>query len=105
MGIFARLLKTGASYRRRQAEREALRLLVARGDARMLRDVGLTLIEGSNRGYDRLPQIKERRWTAPLIYLPPSALSSSTNKRVVAGKTLGTYPSPHLQGEGDRQAG
>jgi hypothetical protein len=71
MGIIAKLLEQWMRFRRRQAEREALRLLVARRDIRLLRDVGLTLVEGSERGYALLPQVRERRWTAPLIRLPP----------------------------------
>ncbi|ANH04437.1 hypothetical protein [Shinella sp. HZN7] len=81
MGIIAKLLKQWMRFRRRQAEREALRLLVARRDIRLLRDVGLTLVEGSERGYALLPQVRERRWTAPLIRLPP--------------------PSPRRRGDGD----
>lgn len=71
MGIIGKLLEQWMRFRRRQAEREALRLLVARRDIRLLRDVGLTLVEGSGRGYAHLPQVRERRWTAPLIRLPP----------------------------------
>ena len=73
MGIIGKLREEWMRFRRRQAEREALRLLIARRDTRLLRDVGLTLAEGSPRGYETLPQAKERRWTAPLIrLLPPS---------------------------------
>lgn len=69
MGIIGKLTEEWMQFRRRQAEREALRLLVARRDRRLLRDVGLTLAEGTARGYETLPQAKERRWTAPLIRL------------------------------------
>ncbi|TAA62844.1 hypothetical protein [Shinella sp. JR1-6] len=78
MGIIRKLREEWMRFRRRQAEREALRLLIARRDTRLLRDVGLTLAEGSPRGYEQLPQAKERRWTAPLIrlrLLPPSTWS------------------------------
>jgi hypothetical protein len=78
MGIIGKLREEWMRFRRRQAEREALRLLIARRDTRLLRDVGLTLAEGSPRGYETLPQAKERRWTAPLIrlrLLPPSTWS------------------------------
>ncbi|MCO5149647.1 hypothetical protein [Shinella sp.] len=78
MGIIGKLREEWMRFRRRQAEREALRLLIARRDTRLLRDVGLTLAEGTARGYETLPQAKERRWTAPLIrlrLLPPSTWS------------------------------
>lgn len=78
MGIIGKLREEWMRFRRRHAEREALRLLVARRDTRLLRDVGLTLAEGSPRGCEQLPQAKERRWTAPLIrlrLLPPSTWS------------------------------
>ena len=78
MGIWEDTLERWKRWRQARAEREALRLLVARRDRRLLRDVGLTLAEGSPRGYEQLPQAKERRWTAPLIrlrLLPPSTWS------------------------------
>ncbi len=52
MNIFGRLLKRlkAAVDRRRQsrAEREAFRLIVARGDDHLLRDIGLTLHEAES---------------------------------------------------------
>ncbi|GMB82139.1 hypothetical protein NN6n1_29220 [Shinella zoogloeoides] len=75
MGILKKALKRLREWRQRQAEREALRLLVARRDRRLLRDAGLNLIEAENDVLrcEPLPQTKERRWTAPLIrLLPPS---------------------------------
>ena len=71
MGIWEDTLERWKRWRQARAEREALRLLVARRDRRLLRDVGLTLAEGSPRGYEPLPQTRERRWTAPLFRLPP----------------------------------
>lgn len=76
MIIFAKMLARLKRIRQARAEREALRLLIARKDERMLRDVGLELIDTENavlRRCEPLPQTKERRWTAPLIrLLPPS---------------------------------
>ena len=81
MIIFAKMLARLKRIRQARAEREALRLLIARKDERMLRDVGLELIDTENavlRRCEPLPQTKERRWTAPLIrlrLLPPSTWS------------------------------
>ena len=75
MGILENALERLREWHRRRAEREALRLLVARRDRRLLRDAGLNLIETENDipRCEPLPQTKERRWTAPLIrLLPPS---------------------------------
>lgn len=71
MNIVETLRLIWKHHRQKRMEREALRLLVARGDRRLLRDVGLDLAEGSRLGCEPLPQTKERRWTAPLIRLPP----------------------------------
>ncbi|RFZ89347.1 hypothetical protein D0Y60_01580 [Shinella sp. WSJ-2] len=73
MGIFETLRLIWVHHRRKRTEREALRLLIARGDRRLLRDAGLDLVEGSRLGCEPLPQAKERRWTAPLIRLPVPA--------------------------------
>ncbi|MEW9615013.1 hypothetical protein AB3G45_14410 [Shinella sp. S4-D37] len=73
MGIIGTLRDHWIRFRRRQAEREALRLLLARRDARLLRDAGLALTEDGAGGCEALPRVKERHWTAPLIRLrPPS---------------------------------
>ncbi|WLR94630.1 hypothetical protein [Shinella zoogloeoides] len=117
MGIFGKVLEFVKRYCQSRAEREALRLLIARGDERLLRDVGLRLVEMENETLrcEPLPQTKERRWTAPLIRLsPPSPrkrgegdaapLSSSTRPNGNE-KALGLFPSPRLRGEGGRQAG
>ena len=73
MGIFGTLRDHWIRFRRRQVEREALRLLVARRDTRLLRDAGLALAEDGTGSCEPLPQVKERHWTAPLIRLrPPS---------------------------------
>lgn len=75
MGILKKALERLREWRQRQAEREALRLLVARRDRRLLRDAGLNLIETENDipRCELLPHTRERRWTAPLIrLLPPS---------------------------------
>ena len=45
MDIFGKLLAMIRRYRQTRAEREALRLLIARKDEHMLRDVGLVLVE------------------------------------------------------------
>ena len=106
-----------AKYRQARAEREALRLIVARKDKRLLRDVGLEVVDTENSAprCEPLPQAKERRWTAPLIRLPPPsprkrgegnvATSSSSSRPAQEGKALTLFPSPRLRGEGDRQAG
>jgi len=70
MGIFETVRSIWEHHRQKRMEREALRLLVARGDRRLLRDAGLDLVDGSRPGCEPLPQTKERRWTAPLIRLP-----------------------------------
>jgi len=113
MTILKTLLEMWEHYRRERAEREALRLLVARGDRRLLRDAGLMLTERDR--CEPLPQAKERRWTAPLIRLPPpsprkrgegdGAPFSQNNGPREEGKDLGWFPSPRLRGEGGRQAG
>lgn len=76
MNIFGKVLARLRRYRQARAEREALRLLIARKDEHMLRDVGLELIDTENavlRRCEPLPQASERRRTAPLIrLLPPS---------------------------------
>ncbi|MFT4159973.1 hypothetical protein [Shinella sp.] len=79
MGILENALERLREWHRRRAEREALRLLLARRDRRLLRDAGLKLIETENDipRCEPLPQTKERRWTAPLIRL----LSPSPRKR------------------------
>lgn len=73
MGIWEETLERWKRWRQARAEREALRLLVARRDRRLLRDVGLNLIEAENEVLrcEPLPQTRERRWTAPLFRLPP----------------------------------
>lgn len=84
-------------FRRRQAEREALRLLIARRDTRLLRDVGLTLAKGTARGYETLPQAKERRWTAPLIrlrLLPPRPRSEGNVAPATANNIRDTTEKP-----------
>lgn len=70
MNTFETLLDIWQRYRQKRTEREALRMLIARGDRRLLRDVNFDLVEGSRLGCEPLPQTKERRWTAPLIRLP-----------------------------------
>jgi len=73
MGILDRFFDLWTRYRQRQAERKALRLLVARKDRRLLRDAGLNLVDADEPRCEPLLQTKERRWTAPLIPLrPPS---------------------------------
>lgn len=97
MGIIGKLREEWMRFRRRQAEREALRLLVARRDTRLLRDVGLTLAEGSPRGYEQLPQAKERRWTAPLIrlrLLPPSTWSEGDAAPAAANNSCKAVEKP-----------
>jgi hypothetical protein len=81
MGIIGKLREEWVQFRRRQTERAALRLLVARGDSRLLRDGGLTLAEGTVHGCEQLPHAKERRWTAPLIrlQLPPPCTRGDGN--------------------------
>jgi len=69
MTILKTLLEMWKRYRRERAERAALRMLIARGDRRLLRDAGLMLTDGDR--CEPLPRAKERRWTAPLIRLPP----------------------------------
>ena len=91
MNIFGKVLARIRRYRQVRAEREALRLLIARKDEHMLRDVGLVLVETENVDpyCEPMPQAKERRWTAPLIrLLPPplrkrngAAASSTHNSR------------------------
>ena len=71
MTIWDDVLRLWAPLSQRRAEREALRLLVARGDMHLLRDAGLSLNGGGHPRYEPLPRAKERRWTAPLIRLPP----------------------------------
>ncbi|WP_150129870.1 hypothetical protein [Sinorhizobium sp. RAC02] len=115
MGIFGKLLEMVERYRQARAEREALRLLIARKDVRLLRDAGLGLPEDAEPRCTPLPQTKERRWTAPLFRLPPpsprnrgegdTTPASSNKKPRKHGKHLGLLPSPRLRGEGDRQAG
>lgn len=80
MGIFETLRLIWVHHRQKRMEREALRLLVARGDRRLLRDAGLDLVEGSRLGCEPLPQTKERRWTAPLIRLPAPAARRRNEK-------------------------
>lgn len=70
MDIFGKILAKVRGYRQARAEREALRLLVERKDRRLLRDVGLDLVEGDAPRCEPMPQTRERRWTAPLIRLP-----------------------------------
>ncbi|WP_313529631.1 hypothetical protein [Shinella sp.] len=78
MNVFETLHGIWERYRQKRTEREALRMLITRGDRRLLRDVGLDLVEGNRPGCEPLPQTKERRWTAPLIRLPsPSARKRS----------------------------
>jgi len=84
MNILETLHGIWERYRHKRTEREALRMLIARGDRRLLRDVGLDLVEGSRLGCKPLPQTKERRWAAPLIRLPA--------------------PSPRKRSEGDGAA-
>lgn len=76
MNIFGKILAAARRYRQVRAERKALQLLIARGDQRMLRDVGLLLVEtdGVAPYCERMPQTKERHWTAPLIRLLPPSL-------------------------------
>jgi hypothetical protein len=115
MGIFGKLVEMVERYRQARAEREALRLLIARKNARLLRDAGLTLPEDGEPRYTPLPQTKERRWTAPLFRLPaPSprrwsdgdgAPSSSSIAIAQAGRLSWHFPSPRPQGEGRRRAG
>lgn len=80
MGIFETLRLIWVHHRQKRTEREALRLLIARGDRRLLRDAGLDLVEGSRLGCEPLAQAKERRWTAPLIRLPPPAVRRRSEK-------------------------
>lgn len=80
MGIFEKLGLIWAHHRQKLMEQEALRLLIARGDRRLLRDAGLDLVEGSRLGCEPLPQTKERRWTAPLIRLPVPAARRRNEK-------------------------
>ena len=81
MGVFENVLERVTRYRQRRAERAFLRMLVARRDRWLLRDAGLDFVEAGKPHAEPLPQTKERRWTAPLIRLPP--------------------PSPRKRGEGD----
>lgn len=74
MGIFTRVLERMKRYRQKRAERAALQMLVARKDRRLLRDAGLDLVEAGRPFCEALPRMKERRWTAPLIRLPPPTL-------------------------------
>ena len=74
MDIFGRMLTTIRRYRQARAEREALRLLIERRDDRLLRDAGMILVEAGKPHCEPLPQMKERRWTAPLIRLLPPPL-------------------------------
>ncbi|MGQ3209645.1 MAG: hypothetical protein ACT6U0_18610 [Shinella sp.] len=115
MGIFGKLMEMVERYRQARAERQALRLLVARKDGRLLRDAGLALPEDGEPRCTPLPQTKERRWTAPLFRLPsPSPRNrgegdatpaSSNQKPLKHGRHLGLFPSPRRRGERDRQAG
>ncbi len=91
MDIFGKLLARIRRYRQTRAEREALRLLIARKDEHMLRDVGLVLVETENAApyCEPIPQAKERRWTAPLIRLLPPPL----RKRDGAAATSATHGS------------
>jgi hypothetical protein len=98
MDILERLRRMMAHHRQKRAEREALRILVARKDRRMLRDAGLDLIEGSNPGCKPLPQTKERRWTAPLIRLHHPRSSPERSRRT---PHFAPHPMPQ---ESDRQA-
>ncbi|MGB3814404.1 MAG: hypothetical protein WA950_14385 [Shinella sp.] len=98
MEILEGLLRMMAHHRQKRAEREALRILVARKDRRMLRDAGLDLIEGSNPDYAPLPQTKERRWTAPLIRLHHPRSSAERLRRT---PRFAPHPLPQ---ESDRQA-
>ncbi len=93
MDFFGRVLARVRAYRQARAERQALQVLLQRGDERMLRDVGLLLVKTENTAprCEPMPQAKERRWTAPLIRLlppplrrrgaPPVAASESPNDR------------------------
>ena len=113
MTILEALQEIWNGYRQKHAEREALRLLIARGDGRLLRDAGLVQTDGERCA--PLPRAKERRWTAPLIRLPPpsprkrgegeSAPFSQNNKPRREGKLSGWFPSPRVRREGGRQAG
>lgn len=114
MGIFGKLLEMVERYRQARADQEALRLLIARKDKHLLRDVGLALPEDGERHCTPLPQTKERRWTAPLIRLLPPlrkrgegdiAPASSNKKPLKEENRPGLSPSPRQRGEGDRQAG
>lgn len=67
MKIMKDMLATTRRYRQARAEREALRLLLARKDARLLRDAGLALVEDVVPRCAPLPQAAERRWSAPLL--------------------------------------
>ena len=84
MDIFGKLRDAWVTYRQKRAEREALRLLVARGDRCLLRDAGFNLVEGSHPHLEPLPQTKERRWAAPLIRLPPPSPRKRGEEDVVA---------------------
>ncbi|WP_411036644.1 hypothetical protein [Shinella sp. BYT-45] len=98
MTIWEKLLGMWTSYSQRQAERKALRLLVARKDRRLLRDAGLNLIEGSAPRCEPLPRRKERRWTAPLIRLPPPSFR-------LRGEGHGTpFSSDNAQGTEEKPA-
>lgn len=115
MGVFANVLEMMQRYRQGRAERAALAMLVARKDRRLLRDAGLDLVEAGKPQCAPLPRAKERRWTAPLIRLPPpsprkqgegdGALASSGNMRNAKGNVLGPLPSPRLRGDDGRRAG
>lgn len=115
MGVFKKLMKRMEHYRQARAEREALRLVMMRKDTRLLRDAGLTLIEGPRGSAACEALTKEWRWKAPVIRLPsPSprrrgegdiAPSSDNDRSGEKGNVLHLSPSPRLRGEGDRQAG
>ncbi len=89
MDIFGKLLARIRRYRQTRAEREALRLLIARKDEHMLRDVGLVLVETENVDpyCEPMPQAKERRWTAPLIRLLPPPLRNRNGATATASAT------------------
>ncbi|MCR6499797.1 hypothetical protein MUO32_12175 [Shinella sp. CPCC 101442] len=82
MDILTKLRTLLARYRQKRLEREALRLLIARGDRRLLRDAGLSLAEGDHPRVEPLPRTKERRWTAPLIRLPRPSLHKHVGRDV-----------------------
>jgi hypothetical protein len=115
MGIFGKLMEMVERYRQAQAERQALRLLIARKDARLLRDAGLALPEDGEPHCAPLPQTKERRWTAPLFRLPapsPRKWGEGDEAPSLSSITIGRprkmswlVPSPRLRGEDGRRVG